>query len=411
MDRAVLAVLLESIKRDFVLTDSQLGLLSGISFAFSYSALGIPVAAFADRSNRKRLLAAAIGLWSVMTALCGRASNFTALLLGRAGTAAGEAGGSSPSQSIISDYFPPRTRSTALAMYAVAVPVGLALGNYLGGMGNDHFGWRMTFILMGLPGILFMLIVLLTVVEPTRGMSDGKAINTTQNPKPPIREAIEHMCALGSFRHVCLGAALHSIVWYSGSQLNASFLQRSHGMTAQQSGGWLAVMSTIGALGTLMGGYMSDRLSVRMSDRRWQLWTPGVATLAMVPFQFCAYLSNTRWLLLASFGIMTALAAFFFGPSWAIAQELAPLRMRAIATSLLLFAQTIIGQGLGPYLAGTISDHLQPLYGRNSLRYALALLGLINLWAAIHYFRGARALRRDLHLVDATAAAENVIRT
>jgi MFS family permease len=201
-----------------------------------------------------------------------------------------------------------------------------------------------------------------------------------------------------SFRHMAIAAGLHSLVWYSGSQLNASFLQRSHHMTSGEAGFWLAVFSATGAVGTMLGGYLGDRLSVRSGDRRWYMWVPGWATLMMLPFQFSSYLAGSLWIVVPSFIVMLILGSMFFGPSFAMSQGLATLRTRAVATSLTLFMQTLIGLGLGPLLAGAISDYLHPTVGNDSLRYGLAAVGIVNVWAAVHYFRGARTVREDLDL-------------
>jgi MFS family permease len=405
MDRAVLGVLNEAIKEAFSASDKQLGLLGGMAFALFYATFGIPIAAWADRSNRRDVLAFAVSAWSAMTAICGMALNFTMLLAARAGTAVGEAGGTPPSHALISDYFPLRKRATALSLYALGVPLGAMAGSYLGGWGNQLYGWRWTFILVGLPGILFALLIRFTLIEPTRGMADNLAPARMKAAAPPILEVFKYLWhERPAFRHVSLAAALHSVVWYSGSSgFNASFLQRSHGMTSGEAGSWLAMLSLIGAIGTFLGGYLGDRLSVRFDDRRWYLWLPAAATLVMVPFQFYSYLANSLPVYMSAFAIMTVLASFFFGPSFAMTQGLATVRMRAVATSLLLFIQTLIGQGLGPLIAGAISDHLKPIYGQDSLRYGLVIVGLVNIWAAAHYYWGARTLREDLAATERLA--------
>ncbi len=398
MDRSVLAVLLESIKHEFVVNDKMLGLLSGMAFALFYATLGIPIAALADRTSRRSVLAGAAALWSAATALCGLATNFWALLLARVGTAVGEAGGTPPSHALISDYFPLRERGFALSLYALGVPFGAMLGSGLGGWGNEIVGWRMTFILVGVPGLLVALLVQFTVREPRRGQSDNVSAAVAKGDTPKLADALRYLWGRPSFRHMAIAAGLHSMVWYSGSQLNASFLQRSHHMTSGQAGFWLAIFSATGAVGTLLGGYLGDRLSVRTGDRRWYMWVPGWATLAMLPFQFTSYLSGSLWVVVPSFIMMLIFGSMFFGPSFAMSQGLATLRTRAVATSLTLFMQTLIGLGLGPLLAGAISDYLRPTTGNDSLRYGLVIVGVINAWAAVHYFRGARNLREDLDL-------------
>ena len=406
VDRSsVLAVSLQAIKLEFGATDTQLGLLGGIAFALFYSTLGIPIAAWADRTSRRNVLAVAVGTWSAMTALCGMAVNFIMLFAARIGTAIGEAGGSPPSHSLISDYFPKNRRGTAFSIFALGVPIGTMLGSAFAGWGNQHYGWRATFVMAGLPGIVIAIVVRLTILEPPRGLADGVRRDAVPAAAPPIREALSFLWQRSSFRHLSLAAALHSVAWYASGSFNAAFLIRSHQMTAGEAGNWLALFAGIGALGTALGGYTADRLSLRTSDRRWYMWTPGLATLTMIPFQFSAYLTGDLQVALPSFGVMMFLAAVFFGPSFAMTQALATLRVRSVATSLLLFVQTFIGLGLGPLLTGMISDYLAPSVGVDSLRYALVAVGLANVWSAAHYLWGARTLRADLEATERLAAA------
>ncbi len=336
------------------------------------------------------------------------AVNFTTLLAARIGTAVGEAGGSPPSHSLIADYFPSRERATALSIFALGVPFGVSLGSFAGGLLSDLYGWRMTFILCGLPGVAFGLLVLLTVREPVRGMSDGATVASVLAAKakaPPMFSVLAFLWRKRSFRHLSLAAALHSAVWYGGSTWNAAFFVRSHGMTQSEAGSWLALFALIAVAGTLLGGILSDRLSVRFNDRRWYMWVPGAATLLMVPFQFAAYLHPSVNVFAPAFAVMVVLASVFFGPSFAMTQGLVTLRMRAVAASVLLFVQTLIGLGLGPLITGIVSDALSTSFGEQSLRYALVLVGLANVWAAIHYFLGAQTLRRDLEETESMGAA------
>jgi predicted MFS family arabinose efflux permease len=396
MDRSVLGALLEPIRHEFSATDTQLGLLGGLAFALFYATLGVPIAALADRTSRRNVIAACAALWSIMTALCGAAGSFITLLAARIGTAVGEAGGTPPSHALISDYFPLDKRATALSIFALGVPLGGMLGNFIGGWGNELFGWRAAFVLTGLPGVALALLIRFTVREPVRGQADRLAAQLAKQEAPSIRAALSYLWHRPSFRHMSLAAALHSVVWYAGSSFNNSFFIRVHHMSTGEAGSWVALLLAIGGIGTLLGGYLADSLSTTKGDRRWYMWVPGYATLAMVPFQFSAYLAPSLWAVIPSFAIMLILGSMFFGPSFAMSQGLAPLRMRAVATSLVLFVQTLIGLGLGPFLAGVISDHLRPTVGAYSLAYGLVSVGLVNIWAAIHYFRGARTLRADL---------------
>jgi len=405
IDRSqVLAASLQAIKKEFGATDFQLGMLTGLPFAVFYSFLGIPIAAWADRSSRRNVLAISVALWSAMTALCGMAVNFTMLFTARIGTAIGEAGGTPPSHSLISDYFPKSRRGTAFAIFALAVPIGTSLGAAIGGWGNQHLGWRNTFIAVGLPGILLAILTRLTVMEPPRGFADGVARGSAAK-TPPMFEVLAFLLKRRSFVHLGLAAALHSVVWYASGAFNNAFLQRSHQMSVSQAGYWIGVLALIAGLGTFFGGVAADRLSVRWNDRRWYLWVPGLATLLCVPFQFLAYLSPSLSVTLPSFVGLMLMAAVFFGPSFAMTQALATVRMRSVATSLLLFIQTLIGNGLGPSMAGKISDWLKPSQQDDSLRYALVIIGVVNLWAALHYWLSSRTVRADLEATERLASA------
>jgi MFS family permease len=397
VDRSqVLAASLQAIKREFNATDAQLGILSGLPFALFYSFLGIPIAAWADRSSRRNVLAWSCALWSAATGLCGMAVNFAMLFVARIGTAVGEAGGSPPSHSLISDYFPKLKRGMAFSIFALAVPVGTAIGAGVGGWGAQNLGWRNTFYLVGFPGVFLALLVRATVIEPPRGYADFGGRTVERGTTPPVMDVVSFMFRRRAFVHLSLAVALHSVVWYASGAFNNAFFQRSHAMSAAQAGYWISLFSAIGGVGTFAGGYLADRLSKAANDRRWYMWVPGIATFLCVPFQFLAYLATDRALVLPMFGLMTLMAAVFFGPSFAMTQAIATLRMRSVATSLLLLVQTLIGQGIGPWLAGFISDLLAPSMGRASLRYSLVIVGLVNIWAALHYALGARSLRQDL---------------
>jgi MFS family permease len=406
MDRSqILAASIQAIKSEFQASDFQLGLLTGIPFALFYSFMGIPIAAWADRSNRRNVLAVAAATWSAMTALFGMSVNYTMLFAARVGTAIGEAGGSPPSHSLISDYFPKSRRGTAFSVYALAVPIGTSLGAALGGWGNQNLGWRMTFVVAGLPGLVLALVVWLTVREPSRGLGDGVSRAVAEKTAAPgMLAVLRFLWHRPSFRHLSLAAALHSVVWYASGAFNNAFLQRSHQMSVAEAGYWISVLSAIAGFGTFLGGFAADRLSTRTGDRRWYLWIPGAATLLCVPFQFLAYLSPNLTTVLPSFVGLMLMAAVFFGPSFAMTQALATLRMRSVATSLLLFIQTLIGNGLGPSVTGFISDWLRPSMQQDSLRYALVIIGVVNVWAALHYLIGARTLRQDLESTERLAA-------
>jgi MFS family permease len=396
IDRGAFGILVQPIKESLHISDTGMGLLTGLAFSFFYSVMGIPIARLADRWSRVNVLALAIALWSLATAACGAAFNYLSLFFARSMTAVGEAGGSPPSHSLISDYFPLSQRATALAVYAMAVPIGTSIGNITSGWSNVYFGWRATFMIVGLPGLLVALLIWLTIKEPPRGYSDGPSAAARRDVTPPFMEVFWFLLSRRSFMHMSVAAALHSVVWYAGSNWNTAFFIRSHDMNTGVAGSYLGTFALIGAIGSFAGGYLSDKISTRKDDKRWYMWVPGIACVVMVPFQFLAYLSPSLAVVVPSFSIMVVLASFFFGPSFAVAQSVATVRMRAVSTSVLLFIQTIIGLTIGPFLVGLISDHLAPTAGSDSLRYGMVVVGLANIWAAFHYFMGGRRYREDL---------------
>ncbi|MDG2278315.1 MAG: MFS transporter [Pseudomonadales bacterium] len=406
VDRSILAILLEPIKIELALSDTQLGLLGGLAFALFYATLGIPIAALADRWSRVKVLSISMVIWSAMTALCGLASGFWTLLIARIGVGIGEAGASPPSHSLISDYFPIETRATALSIYALGIPIGSMVGNFVGGWGAEELGWRMTFYLVGVPGILIAFLLLATLREPPRGMSEK--VQPTEadaaDKAPSMKEVFRFLWAKRSFRHIGFAAGLHAFVGYGAGTWNAPFLIRSHEMPITEVGSWLALIAGIGAIGTFGGGFLGDQLSKRYDDRRWYLWVSGIATIVMVPFQFVAYLYSDLVAVIPCLFVVSILGGMYLGPSFAMTQALVSLRMRAVASALLLFMLNIIGMGLGPYVVGVLSDAFGPAYGISSLRYALCIAVLANIWATVHYFCGAKMLRKDLEDTEALNA-------
>jgi len=402
VDRSILNILLEPIKLELDLNDTQLGLLGGLAFALFYSTLGIPIAALADRWSRVKVLSIAVVIWSAMTAVCGLAQNFWHLLLARIGVGVGEAGASPPSHSLISDLFPVEKRATALSIYALGIPIGSMIGYGIGGWGADTFGWRVTFYLVGLPGIAIAALLFFTLREPPRGMSEaGTSSSANSEPSPAMKDVFGYLWQKRSFRYMSLACGLHALVSYGVGTWNAPFLERLQEMSRTEIGGWIALMSAISALGTFGGGYVADKLFDRTDDRRWYLWLPAIATLGMVPFQLLAYLHpDFPWLYLG-LNIAAILGGMYLGPSFAMTQALVTLRMRAVASAILLLVLNLIGMGLGPFIIGVMADLFEPSKGIYALRWAMCVTLIFNVIAAACYFLGARTITED---IDATEA-------
>ncbi|MDC0933984.1 MFS transporter, partial [Gammaproteobacteria bacterium] len=261
IDRQLLSILQEAIKADLGLSDGQLGLLTGFAFAMFYVSAGIPIARWADRGNRRNIVAYAIGIWSFMTAISGLAQNYLQLFLARIGVGIGEAGGSPPSHSIISDIFPPEKRATAISIYSTGVNIGILFGFLFGGWLNEFFGWRVAFAVVGAPGIVIALVIRYTLKEPIRGLSEGRVVNTAV---APLGDVLGLLWSRRSFRHMAIAAGLNAFAAYGTVNWQASFFIRSHEMGTGELGTWLALSSgLLGAIGILGGGIIADKLAPR----------------------------------------------------------------------------------------------------------------------------------------------------
>lgn len=393
IDRQLLAILQEPIKHELGLSDAQLGLLTGFAFALFYVTAGIPIARWADRSVRRSIVALAIGTWSFMTAISGFAQNYIQLLLARVGVGIGEAGGSPPAHSMISDIFPPQQRATVLAIYSTGINIGILFGFLLGGWLNEFFGWRVAFLVVGLPGIAIALLVRFTVAEPPRGFSENVKEEVAS---PPLKETLALLWSRPAFKHMSYGAALSAFVGYGGANWMAPFFIRSHGMNTGELGTWLALTAGIaGAAGTFFAGYISDRLG--RQDQRWYLWTVSLATLLAAPFLAATLALDNTYAALLCYVVPGFVGAFFVGPCLAMTHGMVGLRMRALGSAIFFFIVNLVGLGLGPWVVGTTSDFLSDSYGTESLRYAmLFLLPIVAIWACLHYLRAASYLRQDL---------------
>jgi MFS family permease len=400
VDRQILTILLEAIKHDLGLSDTQLGFLTGIAFALFYAIAGIPIARWADRGTRRSIVALGLALWSGMTALCGLAQNFTHLMLARIGVGLGEAACQPSSHSLISDYFPPERRGVALSVYSLGIPIGIMGGYLIGGWINHYFDWRTAFLVVGIPGIFLALLVRLTLQEPPRGYAEGAQAAADAE---TLGSTLRFIWSLRSYRHMALAAALHTLYGYGALAFVPVFMIRSHGMTnTAELGAWLGIIALIvGVTGILLGGALSDHFGGRR-DARWYMWVPAGATLLSLPFTFLFYLwPDPRIALLINMPAQI-LNQTYIGPTLAMTQGLVRLRMRALASAILLFLINLIGLGLGPQVVGILSDWLTPVHGANGIRYALLSVVIAgSLWSSFHYFLAARTLRRDLEAKNA----------
>ncbi len=406
LDRQILYILIEPIKSELGLSDTQIGLLGGFSFALFYATLGMPIALLADRYSRKTIITLSLVAWSGMTALSGAVVNFWQMLIARMGVAVGEAGCNPCAHSLISDFYPTDKRATALAVYQLGIPIGVMLGLLIGGWISQYFGWRTAFVLVGSVGVAFAILLWLTLKEPLRGLSDRKrpAEHSQELSAPTFLETLRHLWALKSFFHIVIGTSLIGVGIYTFFMWSPSFLIRSYGMTSGQVGTALALFNGLfGGAGIYLGGMVADRLAVR--NQRWYLLLPCLGAFLAFPFAVGIYLSGTAVGSMAFMGFPVMLALVNTGPCYSLAQRLSLLRMRALAAAILLFMQNMIGLGLGPQITGFISDLLAPRFGDESLRYALLASSLAYPWAALHLWLGSRTLTGDLASVEGGESA------
>ena len=393
MDRQILSILMQPIKQEMQLSDTELGFLGGVAFALFYATLGVPIARLADQYSRVNLITICLGLWSLMTTLSGLAANFTQLLAARIGVGIGEAGGGPSSHSLISDYVPSQSRATALGVFALGVPIGLMVGFLTGGWLEENYGWRVAFMAAGVPGLMLAVILRLTVREPKRGHSSGDA-GIIHEDQPSMKQVTHHMWSIRTFRLLAIAAAMQAFAGYGLIQWMPSFLTRSHQMSSSDIGFWLAMtIGAGGAIGTMGGGYFADLLS--RTNMGWLLWLPGIGSLLGALISFGILLSGGTAAVLVFVFLHSVAVNAYLGPTFAVAQTLSPVRMRALASALMLFAINIVGLGLGPQMVGAVSDLLHPVFGNESLRYAI-LAGCMTYFVATLFFALAgRAARED----------------
>jgi len=396
LDRQFLAILAQPVKLALHLSDTQLGLLTGLMFGLFYTCFGIPVAALADRFNRVWIVTIASGLWSLFSAACGLATGFTTLAIARLGVGIGEAGGSAPSYSIISDYFPPNERGVGLAIYSLGVPIGIMVGAASGGWIAAHYGWRAAFLSLGAISLALSPLIPILVREPKRGRLDADA--AAHAATPSMFKAIGFFVRSPTLMLTAVSAGLTAMVIYGLLSWMPAFLMRDKGMTLTDIAfRYSFVAGGASALGTTLGGWLVDRLA----PRRPALYAliPGLATLVGAPFLVALAHAPSWPQALALMFVPYALLAVYLAPGLAVIQNGVPVAHRAAAGALYLFMLNLIGMGCGPLFVGALSDHLAPSLGVHALRVALEWLTPVFILAFLCQMAAAWRLSADARKV------------
>jgi MFS family permease len=400
LDRQVVNILAESIKRDLQISDTQLGLLTGTAFGLFYSLLGLPIARLADRYSRVRIITIALALWSALTAACGIAQNYVQLFLMRLGVGVGEAGGTPPAQSLIADYFPQEQRTFAMAVFALGLPFGSFCGFLLGGIVDAGWGWRTAFVIAGVPGVFLAVLVALTLKEPPRGMSYPGAAALRDRLEPaPLRVSLAEIFARRSFIRLVLGGTCGIFIVYVTNAWLPSFLIRLHGLDSASVGGWIAFCVGVGGLiGSLGGGWLATRLKRRFA--RAEVWMIATSTALTAPALLWTLFASSTQFALAGMFVLYALSYVWIGPTSALIQRVTPIRSRTLAAALQLSIANVIAMLFGPPSIGYLSDRLQSVFAVESLRYALGATAIVSILGAAVYWSAGRHLLRDLESGD-----------
>ena len=398
IDRQIVGILAPFIQEDLSLTNTELGLLIGLAFAVFYTTVAIPIAWLADRYNRVNILSIALATWSGFTALTGLATNFVQIGLARMGVGIGEAGGSPPSHSIISDMYPKEERASALGVYAMGIPIGVMAAYFvtaaLIGTSSDDVNWREIFVFLGVSGILLAIIVKLVIREPVRGAMEFN--DQREIAKPPFVESLKTLLRIPAWWAMCFGIAFGSFVSYSKSAFHTKYL-----VTLDPSFDFQTLVIILGVIngityagGAFFGARLADKWGKR--DIRAYGWLPAISITLCLPIGIAAWWSPTVEMNLIFTSFFLLFMGIYLGPSFAIAQTLAPIHMRAMSTALFFFILNMIGLGLGPSISGWMIDLFNASYGNvESIRYAMTVTSLIFIPSIISFLIVARKLPKD----------------
>lgn len=392
LDRTIITILIDPIKRDYHLSDKAIGFISGFGFVIMYSILAAPVARWADRGNRRSILTWGLVLWSGMTALAGVARNALQLTLARFGVGIGEAAGTAPSASMISDLFPGHQRAMAMSVYQLGPVFGGFLGAFIGGWINQYYGWHRAFLVAGIPGLLVALIFRFTVKEPVRGHTEHTRVDTGQQ---SVGETLLFMLRQKSYMILLLGLCFTTFTQFGFSAWTAPFLGRIRHLNSAQIGTYLGTVRGIaGLVGTLIGGYLTDWFGHR--DPRWRLYVPAICSILTAPAVLMFLFSPSPVISLAGFALISAASPVHVGPIVSVSHSVVKVGMRSFSTSVLYLISELIGLGGGTLFIGAFNDHFSKQLGVDVIRYSMATAAATTLVGGLLFILAAQFLKRDV---------------
>ena len=395
IDRQIINIIAEDVKQDLGLSDTQLGMMTGLAFAIFYSVMAIPISRFADKGVRKNVLAVCLGIWSIMTAISGMVTNFTQMFLARMGVGLGEAGGVPTSYSLISDVFPANQRGKAMSIYMIGTSIGVFIAFVGGGYMLVNYGWRMSLYVVGLPGILLAVLVWLTIKEPEKGAKDN--VKELDKTTPSMKEIFQIAIRKKTFVYITLAKTFLVGTSYSINAFVAAFFIRLHNMPKGDLFFNLGITVLIGGvIGGLLGGYFSDKLGEK--DIRWYAWIGVVGNLLCIIPHYLYFTSQNVTIAIVMFGVMAVTTLLSGGPAVAVMQSVVNAKMRAGVAAIYLLISNLIGLGLGPLSVGMISDWLEPTYGVESIRYALMFTFIPIALSTLFYYLAGKHYKKDVYV-------------
>lgn len=392
LDRAVIGLLLDSIKAEMQVSDTVMGLITGFGFALVYGIAGIPVAWWADHANRRNIIAGGLTVFSMATALTGLAQNIWHVLVGRMALALGESTQLAPSIALLADLFQKRLRARAMSIFSMGPPIGIIIGMTVAGWLHLHYGWRATLFALGVPGLLLAVVLRYGTSEPVRGAAEpARGVAGEANFVATIRFLFTQKC----FWLILVFCALSAWPLFVTTIWGPAFLGRVHGLDAARIGVLLGVVYGIaGVLGAGASGFVSDYLG-RVDEKR-KLYYPAVASLLACPAGLLFLLSQHTLPAVIGLGLVSFLASSVLGPTWAVTQSIVRLHMRSTASAILQMMTNLIGLGLGPLSVGLLNDRLAASYGSESIRYSMLLIPVVALAAGVLILVATRFIDRDI---------------